>query len=106
MNFLLVKSIVTVIHFCPQKESWKFHYFLKINYVLVKNLCFCKLNIVSNILKSKESPRMSFEHKKGQSDIIYRPEFIDKKDHVILWNKDVLSEVSWLEKKTSDFSTI
>ena len=27
------------------------------------------------------------------------PGFIDKNDHIISWNKDVLSEVSWLEKE-------
>ena len=36
---------------------------------------------------------------------IYRPGFIDKHDHVICWNKDRLSQVSWLGKKTTDFST-
>ena len=39
----------------------------------------------------------------GQSARIYRPGFRDKYDHVISWNKDLLSQVSWLWKKTSDF---
>ena len=44
-------------------------------------------------------------HGQGQSARIYRPGFIEKNDHVISWNKDFLSQVSWLEKKTSDFFT-
>ena len=37
MDFLLVKSIVRVIHVCLQKKVEDFTIFLKINYVLVKN---------------------------------------------------------------------
>ena len=39
----------------------------------------------------------------GQSVRIYRPGFIDKYDHVTSWNKDLLSQVTWLGKKTGDF---
>ena len=28
-KFFVVKSIVMVIHFCPQKKSWSFHFFKK-----------------------------------------------------------------------------
>ena len=42
-------------------------------------------------------------YKKGQSARIYRLGFIGKHDHVISWNKDLLSQVSWLGKKTFHF---
>ena len=48
------------IHFCPQKRSWRF----LINNVLVKNFAFGKLIMVSNILKAKESPRVTFARTK------------------------------------------
>ena len=38
-------------------------------------------------------------YEKGQSAKIYRPGFIEKDDHVISWNEDLLSQVSWLEKE-------
>ena len=54
----------------------------------------------------KRIPSRDFwAYKKGQSARIYRPGFVDKYDHVMSWNKDLLSQVSWLGKKTSDFST-
>ena len=57
-------------------------------------------------MKSKESPRVTSEcTKKGHLSSINGPEIIDKNDHVISWNKDLLSQVSWIEKDTRDFST-
>ena len=44
-------------------------------------------------------------YQKGKSARIYRSGFIDKNDHAISWNKDLISKVSWLEKNTSDFAT-
>ena len=57
---------------------------------LANRFSACKLNIVSNILKVKESPRLTFERTKSVS----QPRFIDK--YVMSWNKDLLSQVSWL----------
>ena len=67
-------------------------------------LCSCKLIIVSNILKAKESPCTTFESQ-DQPARIYREAYTDKHDHTISWNKDLLSQVGWLRKKTSVFST-
>ena len=38
-------------------------------------------------------------YEKAQSARIYRPGFIDKNDHVMSWNKDLLSQIIWFEKK-------
>ena len=40
-------------------------------------------------------------YEKGNSARIYRPGFIDKNDHVISWDKDLLSRVSLLEREIS-----
>ena len=42
---------------------------------------------------------------KGKVCRMYRLRFIDKHDHVISWNKDLLSQISRLRKKDRDFST-
>ena len=36
-NFQLVKLIVMIIHLCPKKKSWRFHFKKKVNNVLVKS---------------------------------------------------------------------
>ena len=57
------------------KKSSGFHYFLKNNNkVFVKKLLSWKLIIVSNILKAKESPRLTFTRTKRVS----QPEFSEK----------------------------
>ena len=61
-----------------KKRVDDFTIFFKSAMYLLKTLP-CKLNTVSNILKSKESPRVTFEY---QSDRIYRPGFIHENDHV------------------------
>ena len=71
MNFLLVKLIVMVTHFSSNKRVEELTIFQKINNVLVNS---CKLNIVSNILKSKESPCVTFERTKS----ISQPEITDQ----------------------------
>ena len=87
------------------KKSWRFHYFLKSTMYLLK-LCYYKLNILSNILKPKESPRMTSERKKRVS----QPEFTDQ----VLQIKMVMSFLEIkilfhkyvdLKKKISDFFT-
>ena len=89
MHFLLLKLIVTVIHFCLQKRVEDFSFFFKSTMYLLKTFS-CKLNRVSIILKSKESPLLSV--RKGS--VSHRPGFIDKNDHVISLDKDLLSQVS------------
>ena len=42
---------------------------------------------------------------KGKFCGMYRLRFIDKHDHVMSWNKDLLSQISRLRKKARDFST-
>ena len=61
--------------------------------------CLSKLIVVSNILKAKDF----CTYKKGQSARIYRIGFIDQHDHVISWNKDLLSQVSWLWRELVAF---
>ena len=52
----------------------------------------------------KRIPSCDFwAYEKGQSARIYRSGFIEKNDHVIPWNKDLLLQVSWLEKKLVTF---
>ena len=46
---------------------------------------------------------MTFERTKRVSQSDYRAGFVDK--NVISWNKDLRSQVIWLHKKVSDFST-
>ena len=54
----------------------------------------------------KRTPsRYFWVYQKGQSARIYRPGFINKNDHVISWNKNLVPQISWLDKKNSDFST-
>ena len=60
MNFLLVKITVTVIHFCQQKKLMISLFRLKSTMYLLKTLLL-ETKYVRNILKSKESPRMTFE---------------------------------------------
>ena len=88
MNFLLVKLIVTLINFCPQKKLKISLFFLNQQCTCLK-LCSCKRNIAT------------FWNQKN----LLAWFLTDKNDHVISWNKDLLSQVSWLEKKANDFST-
>ena len=53
------------------KKDLRFHHLLKISNKPVRKLCSCKLNIVRITFKSKESPRMAFEHMNRYS----QPEF-------------------------------
>ena len=47
------------------------------------------------LLKSKKSPHVLFlTREKSQSAGLYRPEFLDKNNHVISWNIDLLSQVT------------
>ena len=71
-----------------KKRVDDFTIFFKSAMYLLKTLP-CKLNTVSNILKSKESPRMTFELAKS----VNHPEFTDQSTSQLAW------------KKTSDFST-
>ena len=63
-----------------EKKSLRFTYFFFLSrQCTCYNFCYCKVNIVSNILKSKESLRVTFERTKRVS----QPGLIDKNDHVI-----------------------
>ena len=70
------------------KQELKVSLFFKKS-TIVRKHCSCKLNIVSSVSKSKESPRWVYE--KGQSARIFTPRITDKNNHVISWNKDLLS---------------
>ena len=48
----------------------------------------------SNILKSKIPSLDFWAYEKSQSARIHRPEFIDKINQVISWNKDLLLQVT------------
>ena len=83
MHFLLIKLFVTVIHFCLQERVEDFTIFLKNQHYTCYKLCPCKLNIVRNVLKSKEFPCLTFELMKRVS----QPEFADQ----YLWIKMIMS---------------
>ena len=92
-------------------ECWSYH---ATSLILVwvsgclKNIFLENDNYLTNFLLIKPivkriRSRGFWAYKKGQSSRIYRPGFMDKHDHVISWNKDLLSQVSWLGKKTFHF---
>ena len=86
----------------PAKKELKNSLF----FFLIKNVLPKNFATFSNVFKAKESPRVTFECRKRVSQPeFYRPGFTDKYDHVISWNKDFVSQVNWLRKKTSGFST-
>ena len=93
-------------------ECWSYH---ATSLILVwvsgclKNIFLENDNYLTNFLLIKpivkRIPSRGFwAYKKGQSSRIYRPGFMDKHDHVISWNKDLLSQVSWFGKKQVTFS--
>ena len=68
--FLSQVNCYGITHFSAQKEL-KISLFFLNQQCTCQKLCSCKLDIVSNILKSKESPRVTLERSKRVS----QPEF-------------------------------
>ena len=67
----------------PAQKELKISLFFLNQHCNCQKLCSCKLDIDSNILKSKESPRVTFERTKRVS----QPEFTDQN----LWIKIIMS---------------
>ena len=75
-----------VIHFLSAQKELKISVFFKINNALAKNFALVEIKKIPS--------RVFWAHEKNQSAKIYRPEFLDKNNHVISWNKDLLSQVT------------
>ena len=74
-----------------QKKVKDFTLFFEINKALVKNFAFVNWILLAIFWNQMNTLAWLFSLQKGQSARIYRPGFKDKNDHVISWNKDLLS---------------
>ena len=74
-----------------QKKVKDFTLFFEINKALVKNFAFVNWILLATFWNQMNTLAWLLSLQKGQSARIYRPGFKDKNDHVISWNKDLLS---------------
>lgn len=74
-----------------QKKVKDFTLFFEINKALVKNFAFVNWILLATFWNQMNTLAWFLSLQKGQSARIYRPGFKDKNDHVISWNKDLLS---------------
>ena len=58
---MIVKSIVTVLHFCPQRKSWRFHYFFSNQQCKIQLATFYKQkNLLAWLLSDKRVSQPEF----------------------------------------------